>query len=102
MSLNASHFARIVKLNNITIITDVTGDVLSALSRNATVIHQQQNQQQLLLSKSANSLSLRGSGVGGPGSGPSVTRNQLNLVPVPYRNSKLTHLLKGNPTTNIM
>ena len=54
------------------------GDVLSALSRNAMAMAQQSraaNQQVQGLSQPA--------------------RTPLSLVPVPYRNSKLTHLLKG-------
>jgi hypothetical protein len=54
--------------------------VLSALSRNAMVMSQQ------------NRSATQG---GGSGSGGSSPRTPLSIVPVPYRNSKLTHLLKG-------
>jgi chromosome segregation ATPase len=56
------------------------GDVLSALSRNATILGQQQ---QATSSKSPISKSQ----TWGPAN---------SLVPVPYRNSKLTHLLKDS------
>jgi hypothetical protein len=55
-----------------------SGDVLSALSRNATVLANQQK-------------ALRTSATF-----PSSGNNPPALVPVPYRNSKLTHLLKDS------
>lgn len=91
VTLSGAEGDTLIETQNINLSLTAIGDVLSALSRNATIIHQQQNQQ-LQSSKSTNSL--RTGPVGG--SGPGVTRNQVSLVPVPYRNSKLTHLLKDS------
>ena len=74
----------------VSLVCTLIGDVLSALSRNAMVMSQQSRGSQV-----AHSGGGTGSGIGA-GGGP---RSPLTLVPVPYRNSKLTHLLKG--TTHI-
>jgi hypothetical protein len=64
-----------------------TGDVLSALSRNATVLAQAQKQLQ-------GSLSARSPRADASFEGS--LRGTPVQVPVPYRNSKLTHLLKDS------
>ena len=74
----------------VSLVCTLIGDVLSALSRNAMVMSQQSRGSQVAYSGGGT-----GSGTGA-GGGP---RSPLTLVPVPYRNSKLTHLLKG--TTHI-
>ena len=58
------------------------GDVLSALSRNAAIMNQQHSPR-------------AGSNRHGTGSKSPATGSPM-LVPVPYRNSKLTHLLKDS------
>lgn len=58
-----------------------SGDVLSALSRNASIVMNGMGTGKLSLS-----------GLRSPGGGQSA----IALAPVPYRNSKLTHLLKDS------
>ena len=60
------------------------GDVLSALSKNATILSQIHNQNSRSLNKSQFKERKDSILAGHP------------LVPVPYRNSKLTHLLKDS------
>ena len=65
-------------------VSPAAGDVLSALSKNATIYLQQQKQLNASRSPRVDS-SFDGTG-----------RALPVLVPVPYRNSKLTHLLKDS------
>lgn len=71
VALSGAEGSTLVETQNINLSLTALGDVLQALSRNATILNQQGK-------------SLRES------KGPSA------LVPVPYRNSKLTHLLKDS------
>ena len=75
VSMSGAEGGTLVETQNINLSLSALGDVLSALSRNATSLAQQQ-----------------GSGHDGQ-RGPGPIHPQ---VPVPYRNSKLTHLLKDS------
>ena len=81
----------IVIIATIVFVYVYAGDVLSALSRNAMVMNQKQ--QQFSQTNTRNSFISLGNS--SPQSGLSSPKSPLSLVPVPYRNSKLTHLLKG-------
>jgi hypothetical protein len=70
ISLSGVEGDRLQETQNINLALTALGDVLSALSKNTMLL-----QQQAKCSKSN-------------------TNPQLNLKPVPYRNSKLTYLLK--------
>jgi hypothetical protein len=76
VALSGAEGDTLVETQNINLSLTAIGDVLSALSRNAKVMSQQHR-----------------AGSQGQGNAP---RAPLSLVPVPYRNSKLTHLLKDS------
>ena len=77
-----------------------TGDVLSALSRNATVLLHQQKASAANNNNNNHNGSMRSPRMDQSfdgGASLTLTKAQLTvLVPVPYRNSKLTHLLKDS------
>lgn len=87
LAMSGAEGEALVETQNINLSLTALGDVLSALSRNATV-HQQ----------------ARANSNGNTHHSVKQMRNSLNssvsglqpLVPVPYRNSKLTHLLKDS------
>jgi hypothetical protein len=79
ITLSGAEGDTLVETQNINLSLTALGDVLSALSKNATVLAQQLQQ----ISKP-------------PGTPGTPNRTPQALVPVPYRNSKLTHLLKDS------
>ena len=74
ITLSGAEGDTLVETQNINLSLTALGDVLSALSKNAQIISQQQ------LIKS----------------GKATIKTVSPIVPVPYRNSKLTHLLKDS------
>lgn len=71
VALSGAEGSTLVETQNINLSLTALGDVLQALSRNATIMNQQ-------------------------GKGSASQKGPSSLVPVPYRNSKLTHLLKDS------
>jgi hypothetical protein len=93
VGLSGAEGDTLVETQNINLSLTAIGDVLSALSRNAMVMSQQQQHLRALQQQQ------HGKGGGSSARPPSPTRTPkgpLSLVPVPYRNSKLTHLLKDS------
>jgi len=93
VGLSGAEGDTLVETQNINLSLTAIGDVLSALSRNAMVMSQQQQHLMALQQQQ------QGKGGGSSARPPSPTRTPkgpLSLVPVPYRNSKLTHLLKDS------
>ena len=100
VGLSGAEGDTLVETQNINLSLTALGDVLSALSRNAMVMSQQQQQLQNHLSH--NMTPKAGSSTPSSSNRPpsplrnSAQKGPLSLVPVPYRNSKLTHLLKDS------
>eukprot|EP01038_Epipyxis_sp_PR26KG_P006383 gene6383-8793_t len=82
VALSGAEGDTLLETQNINLSLTALGDVLSALSKNASILIQQQKAQLASGSQSKGLLS--------PG------KVLPTLVPVPYRNSKLTHLLKDS------
>ena len=76
LTMSGAEGDTLVETQNINLSLTAIGDVLSALSRNATIIGHQHKMNNNVFGKEV--------------------YQQLSLVPVPYRNSKLTHLLKDS------
>ena len=99
VTLSGAEGDTLIETQNINLSLTAIGDVLSALSRNAVVMNQQQ--QMFSQSGKLSGNVTRSASFTSPGSSPSPLfglgspRGPGTLVPVPYRNSKLTHLLKG-------
>jgi hypothetical protein len=82
LTLSGAEGDTLVETQNINLSLTALGDVLSALSRNSQLMAHGQGQS---AAAAAN------------GAAPSTTRRgPFTTVPVPYRNSKLTHLLKDS------
>lgn len=79
LAMSGAEGDTLVETQNINLSLTALGDVLSALSKNATILAQQGR--------------AAASGKGRSASISGVTQTQM---PVPYRNSKLTHLLKDS------
>ena len=96
VGLSGAEGDTLVETQSINLSLSAIGDVLSALSRNAMVMSQQQHQLSAQLAQQGKSprppSPMRGQGQG-PGQ---AQKGPQSLVPVPYRNSKLTHLLKDS------
>jgi hypothetical protein len=75
LSLSGSEGDALVETQSINLSLALLGDVLSAVSKNATIVAAQQRD------------------LANPET-PRSAKAAHNLVPVPYRNSKLTYLLK--------
>ena len=112
VSLSGAEGGTLLEAQQINLSLTVLGDVLSALSKNATISTTNSNNNSNHVSISA-SIDTSANGVAGGsnenvpplsgGSGASMSGNdegykvqQQQLAPVPYRNSKLTHLLKDS------
>lgn len=80
LGLSGADGETLIETKNINSSLTALGDVLSALSKNATIY----NQQQKLLKSSTKEMNVLSE------------KQPPTLVPVPYRNSKLTHLLKDS------
>ena len=100
VGLSGAEGDTLVETQAINLSLTALGDVLSALSRNAMVMSQQQQQLQHHLHH--NTTPKAGSSTPSSSNRPpsplrnSAQKGPLSLVPVPYRNSKLTHLLKDS------
>ena len=94
VGLSGAEGDTLVETQNINLSLTAIGDVLSALSRNAMVMSQQQ--QQLMQMQQQQQQGKGGSSSSRPPSPTRGAKGPLSLVPVPYRNSKLTHLLKDS------
>ena len=98
VGLSGAEGDTLVETQAINLSLTALGDVLSALSRNAMVMSQQQQQ----LQQHQNYHTTPKAGSSTPSNRPpsplrnSAQKGPLSLVPVPYRNSKLTHLLKDS------
>jgi hypothetical protein len=87
ISLSGAEGGTLLETQSINSSLTAIGDVLAALSRNASLA-----QKQLAAETEG-----RDKGRGGKaGSGPSSDAVLYPMVPIPYRNSKLTHLLKDS------
>jgi len=80
LTLSGAEGSMLLETQNINLSLTALGDVLAALSKNAAIMQQQQK----ILANSGKSDVL------------DSPRKMPTLVPVPYRNSKLTHLLKDS------
>lgn len=83
VSMSGAEGSTLIETQSINLSLSAIGDVLSALSRNATAMNGQLQQSQSFSKQS-------------PFKGSSTWSAPSTLVPVPYRNSKLTHLLKDS------
>ena len=86
LSMSGSEGDTMIETQNINLSLTALGDVLSALSKNATILKQHS-----LNNNKSSSTSMSSSS-----SSSAVNVNLPSLMPVPYRNSKLTHLLKDS------
>jgi hypothetical protein len=106
LSLSGAEGGTLLEAQQINLSLTVLGDVLSALSKNATISTYNNNNGGVVGGSNENVPPLPGSSsssssfVGGSGGsvngGDEGYKAQQQLAPVPYRNSKLTHLLKDS------